>query len=63
MDQDRVKDWRELCKTAANELDPKKLMALIAEITRALDERDKKQNIAIKNEREGEASFCGTVVV
>ena len=63
MDQDRVKDWRELCKTAANELDPKKLMALIAEITRALDERDKKRNIAIKNEREGEASFCGTVVV
>ena len=33
MDQDRVKDWRELCKAAANELDPKKLMALIAEIT------------------------------
>jgi hypothetical protein len=63
MDQDRVKDWRELCKAAANELDPKKLMALIAEITRALDERDKKRNIAIKNARDGEASFCGTVVV
>jgi hypothetical protein len=40
MDQDRVKDWRELCQAAANELDPKNLMALIAEITRALDERD-----------------------
>jgi hypothetical protein len=45
MDQDRVKDWRELCKAAANELDPKKLMALIAEITRALDERDKKRKL------------------
>ena len=33
MDQDRVKDWRELCKAAANEVDPKKLMALIGEIT------------------------------
>ena len=57
MDQDRVKDWRELCKAPANELDPKKLMALIAEITRALDERDKKRNIAIKNDRDSEASF------
>ena len=46
MDQDRVKDWRELCQAAANELDPKKLMALIAEITRALDERDERRNIA-----------------
>jgi hypothetical protein len=63
MDQDRAKDWRELCKAAANESDPKKLMALVAEITRALDERDKKRNIATKNERDGEASFCGTVVV
>ena len=61
MDQDGVKDWRELCKAAANELDPNRLMALVAEINRALDERDKKRNIAIEND--GEASFCGTVVV
>jgi len=44
MDQDLAKDWRELCKKAANELDPAKLMALIAELTKALDERDKKHN-------------------
>ena len=49
MDQDHVKDWRELCKATANELDPKKLMALISEITRALDERDERRNIASKN--------------
>jgi len=61
MDQDGVKDWRELCKAAANELDPNRLMALAAEINRALDERDKKRNIAIEND--GEASFCDTVVV
>jgi hypothetical protein len=61
MDQDRAKDWRELCKAAANELDPKKLMALIAEIARALDERDEKRNIGIKNERDSEASFSGRV--
>ena len=51
MDQDRIKDWRELCKAAANELDPKKLMALIAEITRALDERDERRNIVSENRK------------
>jgi hypothetical protein len=51
MDQDHAKDWRELCKAAANELDPKKLMALIGEITRALDERDERRKIASENER------------
>jgi len=43
MDQDRTKDWRELCSAAANEVDPVKLMNLIAELTKALDERDKKR--------------------
>jgi hypothetical protein len=38
---DRTKDWRELCRAAATELDPVKLMRLIAELTRALNERDK----------------------
>jgi len=50
MDQDRwnqdgtnrIKDWRELCRAAANESDPAKLMNLIAELTKALDERNKK---------------------
>jgi hypothetical protein len=41
--EDRTKDWRELCKAAANELDPAKLMELIGELTRALDERDKRR--------------------
>ena len=41
MDQDRKNDWRELCRAVASELDPEKLMQLITELTRALDERDK----------------------
>jgi hypothetical protein len=41
--EDRTKDWPELCKAAANELDPAKLMELIGELTRALDERDKRR--------------------
>lgn len=43
MDRDRTRDWRELCRAAANEPDPAKLMSLIAELTRALEERDKKR--------------------
>jgi hypothetical protein len=46
MDQDRRKDWREICKAAASELDPAKLMSLVSELTRALDERDKKKRDA-----------------
>jgi len=60
MDEDRAEDWRELCKKAANELDPAKLMALIAELTRALDERDKKRNSAqekAEDEAPGERSL------
>jgi len=49
MDQDRPKDWRELCKAAATELDPAKLMNLVAEINRALDERDQKRKTSIEN--------------
>lgn len=65
MDQDHAKDWRELCEAAANELDPKKLMALIAEMTRALDERDERRNIASENERTtspgSSSEYCGLV--
>ena len=34
------KTWQELCEAASNESDPEKLMALISELMRALDERD-----------------------
>ena len=40
MDQNRNENWQDLCKAAANELDPKKLMDLITELNRALDKRD-----------------------
>ena len=62
MDQDRGKDWRELCQAAATELDPKKLMALIAEITRALDERDERRNIARENQKTASRVFSVSTV-
>jgi hypothetical protein len=43
MTQDRTMDWHELCKKAANEPDRAKLMRLIAELTKALDERNNKK--------------------
>ncbi len=46
MDQDRTEHWRELCNAAANEFDSTKLMDLIAELNRTLEERDqKRQNV------------------
>ena len=38
---DREK-WKELCAQAAVEQDPKRLLELVREITRILDEHDKK---------------------
>jgi hypothetical protein len=48
MDQElnktQPRDWRELCKAAATELDPVKLMVLITEINQAFDELDQQRN-------------------
>ena len=34
------KDWRKLCEAASKEEDPDKLMLLVSEIIKALDERN-----------------------
>lgn len=52
MDRDRDKDWRELCKAAATELDPNKLMTLVAEINKALDKRNGTRDSFIENEED-----------
>jgi hypothetical protein len=33
------REWQELCEAASKEYDPEKLMALISELMKALDER------------------------
>ncbi len=35
------KDWKALARKAANEQDPKKLLAIIEELNEALEEREK----------------------
>lgn len=42
MDQDPTRDWQELCAAAAKEPDPKKLMSLITEIVKMIDDRRRK---------------------
>jgi hypothetical protein len=40
-DMEDKKKWMELCEQASTEQDPKKLLELIAEIIRLLDEKEK----------------------
>ncbi len=67
MDRNRTKDWRELCKAAATELDPVKLTNLISELVKALDERDPfRRNADDENADEGNGqsgSFRGEPAV
>jgi hypothetical protein len=46
--------WMKLCEQAANEQDPGKLMELVAEINRLLEEKEQrlKSNIAPKSDGE-----------
>jgi hypothetical protein len=39
-----TKTWQELCEAVSHESNPTRLMALIAELMRALDERDQSAN-------------------
>jgi hypothetical protein len=55
MNQDQVKDWRDLCEAAASEQDPNKLMALVAQIITAVDDRNRRVGSAAgktKNDHE-----------
>lgn len=46
------KDWRKLCEAASKEEDPDKLMALVAEINKLLDERDLNRNRIFGSEKD-----------
>jgi len=43
MTQDARKDWRNLCREAVAERDPYKLIAIVDELNRELDEEQKKK--------------------
>jgi hypothetical protein len=48
--------WRELCAQAAVEQDPKKLMELVAEISRLFDEERKTRKSANEDQPEAQDS-------
>lgn len=50
MASDQTKDWRKLCEAAAKEQDPQKLWALVTELNKALDERDRRRNGILREE-------------
>jgi hypothetical protein len=50
MASNQPKDWRKLCEAAAKEEDPNKLMELVSEINKALDERNLKRE-GVSSER------------
>jgi hypothetical protein len=49
MEQNRDKNWQDLCQAAATEQNPRKLMALVAEILKTLDDRDRKAGSPARN--------------
>jgi len=57
--QDEDKDWRDLCMAAATEMDPEKLLELVGQITKALDDRDeqKRKPFADVNRRDCRSNF------
>ncbi len=46
----------------SSELDPNKLMALVAEINVALDEREKKRNTAVESEKDARQVYSKVVL-
>jgi len=43
MTQDARKDWRDLCRAAVAESDPAKLIAIVNELNRELDEKKRRR--------------------
>jgi hypothetical protein len=41
---DQPKDWRKLCEAAAQETDPDKLLSLVIELNKVLDEREPRRD-------------------
>ena len=57
MDKLREQNWRELCQAAATEQDPNKLIALVAELNKVLDELQGKRESAGNKKDCGGSSF------
>ena len=61
MNQVTDKTWQDLCQAAATEQDPKKLMMLVAQIIKKLDDRDRKDSAPTVNGKDCERSSSTNV--
>jgi DNA-binding NtrC family response regulator len=52
MPNDTRKDWRQIAQQAASEKDPKKLLGIIEELNRALDERERRLRAQVSRRAE-----------
>jgi hypothetical protein len=50
MEGEQTERWQELCAQAAGEKDPDKLLALVQEINRILEDRSRHSNPLVKPE-------------
>jgi hypothetical protein len=57
MDQNRDDKWRKLCETAAIEQDSKRLIELVTEIIKELDERDRRRKSGVVKKGCNESCF------
>jgi predicted transcriptional regulator of viral defense system len=61
------RDWRKLCELAANETDPRRLRALVEQLSKALESRTKKRESDPDNRKDplksSKASARSKVVV
>jgi hypothetical protein len=60
MDQDPTRNWEELCHAASKEPDPKKLISLITEIVKMLDDRRRK-SVRVPNAQNFEGSSSASL--
>jgi hypothetical protein len=63
MDPVSDKNWQDLCQAAATEQDPKKLMMLVGEIIKTLDDRNKRTAPPVVNRKDCDGSFFPNVSV
>lgn len=61
MKSKETRSWRELCEAASNEMDSEKLMALVSELTVALDHHlGRSAGASYSTPRSGEYASCST---
>jgi hypothetical protein len=60
MDQGSDKNWQDLCQAASTEQDPKKLMMLVTQIIKKLDDPTRRARPAVVNSKDKDQDCEGS---